>query len=546
MNPTDQLLKDNAHLKRELQYAVEQLPLLRRLVEFSADMLILIDTDGQILEYNQAVSNATAYSRDALYGVHLNTLFGESAQYVMEAGFTHSEDAIRTVNGQVECLDGPSLTVEVGCKKFVEQDQMYLVLSVRDISDRIKQQRALNQAEEQLSALHSQLEMRRSMELQDRMECIGVLAGGVAHDLNNILSVVVGNIGLLKMDLEDEDGDLEAANDAMDGAMQARDVANRLLTFTKGGSTLRTPVETAVWLNRTAQAIMSGMPTSLVLDLPAYLPVIKIDETRVVQALTNLLFNAQQASEKNSHVRLSAALTTASETTLSLKQGNYIAIAVEDKGSGIHASIRDRVFEPFFTTKKEGRGLGLSSAYKIAIDHEGQLDFVTEINQGTTFTLYLPTETQPQAAVVPVDTIEMPTNLNILVMDDNPHISNSIRSILNRYGSTVTLAQNGEQAVRAFQGEEEQNNAFDVLILDLSVRSGEGGISALARMRSMNCKAPAIACSGYPPSMMEDQVKSLGFQSYLGKPFTTETLIASVCSVVEAQTDSGATNSDKV
>jgi PAS domain S-box-containing protein len=358
-------------------------------------------------------------------------------------------------------------------------------------------------------------ELRRTQKL----ESIGVLAGGLAHDFNNLLTSILASVSLARDAPEDERREL--LGDAERASVRARDLTRQLLTFSAGGAPLRRPLSLPKVLRETLGFALAGSPVRGEAALAPDLWPVEADEGQLVQVLNNLLVNAAQAMPAGGRIVLRAWNEQAIEGT---GEGPRVAISVEDQGVGIPAAHLSRIFDPYFTTKQKGTGLGLAVVHSIARGHGGRVLVASELGRGSTFTLELPA-TPGVAVAIPGAPREAPRGRGrILVMDDDDMVARTAERALRRLGYEAVVTRDGAEAVERFQRERDAGRGFDAVILDLTVPGGVGGAEALPGLLALDPAVKAIVSSGYASGSILADFRAHGFVEALAKPWQPEDL----------------------
>jgi signal transduction histidine kinase/ActR/RegA family two-component response regulator len=352
----------------------------------------------------------------------------------------------------------------------------------------------------------------------NRFEALGQLAGGIAHDYNNLLTTILGGISLA-VDARDYSG-LENSIKACEAA---KGLSRQLLTFSKGGTGTRQTIRTADLLRDSIRIAASGSTVKVELNAPADLATIQVDRPQLLQVFQNLIVNAIQAMPNGQgNVWLTAGNVALAENQISpLPAGQYVAIEVRDNGSGIKPEHLEKIFDPFFTTKKTGTGIGLATVVKIIKHHGGQLTVDTEVGVGTAFTVFLPRAEQEEVIETRrPPTLNLATRTNrILFMDDDPEISRLTEGMLVSMGYGVDLAKDGDEAIKFYRRYLNIKRPHDVVIMDLTVIGGMGGEECFRKLRELDPNVRAIVASGYDNDEMKRQFLDMGFCGYLTKPY---------------------------
>lgn len=359
-----------------------------------------------------------------------------------------------------------------------------------------------------------------------RLESLGKLAGGIAHDLNNLLSPILLGAQLLRV----EDGKANETCDLIEkSAQRAAGIVRQLLTFARGASGQPVPVNIHEVFREIDQLIRSTFDRSIRVEVkcPKDLPLIRADPTHIHQILLNLCVNARDAMPEGGQLTLSARLVPLESVPLktSFSLGSplpcdHICICVQDTGIGMSREILDHVFDPFFTTKTpdRGTGLGLPTVLGLVRSHKGFIDVHSVPGEGTTFEVWLPA-LQAETTVKPVKSISpVGSGRRILVVDDETSVAGVLASALARWGYSVVTARNGEEAVRAYH---KQAGHFDVVITDINM-PGLNGIDLIHVLRAERPGQVIVVMTGLHDDQRIRTLESLKIAAILRKPFSLE------------------------
>lgn len=396
---------------------------------------------------------------------------------------------------------------------------------------------------EELLAVATDISQRKQIELQylraQRLESVGTLAGGIAHDLNNILTPIMMSASLLQMELDDPDA-LDLVSDIASAAKRGAEIIQQILSFARGAEGRRASIDPGTLLRDVARIGQeSFMRTIEILtEIPDTMPAVLGDATQLHQVLLNLMINARDAMPDGGTLTLSAEPVHLDASYVALNQdaveGDYIVLSISDTGTGIEEAIRDRIFEPFFTTKAvgQGSGLGLSTVLAIIRGHEGFIHLYSELDRGTTFKLYLPSI----SADVPLreDTPKpLPRGQGelILLVDDEPAILGTTRQMLEAFGYRVIIASDGADALGTYAA---HKDSITVVLTDVMMPFMDGIAMARAMLR-MNPKARIIAASGLNAHGTTARLLDVGVREFLPKPFTADTLLLTLRDVIERE-----------
>lgn len=356
-----------------------------------------------------------------------------------------------------------------------------------------------------------------------KMKAIGEMAGGITHDFNNLLQVLLGNIEFLKSKSSSADQDTLAQIEQI--VERAMALTRKLATLSRQQPVSHRVIELMSYLDEFVELLKRTLPADISIQLIAPPSPIHIqgDPTQIEQVLLNLCFNARDAISDSGSIKLSLTLEHLDEefckSSPELVPGEYACIAVRDDGEGIAPEILQRIFDPFFTTKlgESGTGLGLANCDSIVRQHAGTIVAASQPGEGTTMTIYLPTTEPEELQTTSPDHGEQPTQRSgvILVADDDQEVLRLISLILTRAGYEVIEAANGHDAVVAF---DENQDSIVLVILDLVMPVMDGGAAA-AKIIDMAPDTRILFASGYAPEGVRFPYP------VLKKPFKTNDLL---------------------
>jgi two-component system cell cycle sensor histidine kinase/response regulator CckA len=372
-----------------------------------------------------------------------------------------------------------------------------------------------------------------------RMESIGTLAGGIAHDINNVLSPIMLSLELLKEKFTDNQS--QQLIDILDrSAKRGASLIKQVQSFARGVEGERIPLQTANLISEIRQMAKETFPKSIEIrtDIPKDLFTISGDATQLHQVMMNLGVNARDAMPDGGILSISAENVFIDENfahiNIEARVGRYIVIAVTDTGTGIPPKIMDRMFEPFFTTKEHGKGtgLGLSTALGIVKSHGGFINVYSEVGNGTTFKVYLPaiTTTETQKAEEPTRELVTGHGELILIVDDEDQIRDITSSALKTHGYSVLTASNGMEAITLY----EQNREEIKLVLMDMMMPVMDGLVGIQELRKINPELKIIAASGLTEK--DKLTRAAGtVNAFLPKPYTTGRLLITIHEVLGAK-----------
>ena len=400
--------------------------------------------------------------------------------------------------------------------------------------------------------------MQERLATTKRMRALSVLAGGVAHDLNNALGPLVGLPDIILHELDQADpaqgafAELRADVVAIKGASQrAAQTIKDLLTLGRQGRTSREPLD----LNRAvAGCVSAALPqlteapnrrVSVVVDVPEEPLVVRASEAQLARAITNLVRNAVEAIPADGQVVVRTRQTSVMEPTVgyeTIPAGDYAVVTVSDNGEGIPADQLGWVFEPFASRKRlgdnSGTGLGLAIVHGVVKEHEGFVDVTSTVGQGTTFSLYLPCTQAKVRSSRPVSAAP-PGCANILIVDDEPVQLRTGRRILTHLGYQVDTMTSGAEAYRLFaEAATEGRQPHDLVILDMLLNEDWDGLQIYEQILRLFPKQRAMVASGHAPTERAEQAVARGL-GWLAKPYTPQALAKAVRSALADPTTLG-------
>lgn len=382
-----------------------------------------------------------------------------------------------------------------------------------------------------ISAIEITERKRMEQELRrlDKLESVGTLAGGIAHDFNNLLTSIFGNIQLAKMESTEENV-TERLTKAEKACGQTKNLTQRLLTFSKGGTPVIKAASISEFLKETAEFTLIGSNVRYESAIPDDLWLVEIDTGQINQVIQNLIVNADQAMPSGGMIKVRAENTViGAENALPLEDGKYVKIEVEDEGIGIPEKIRPNIFDPYFSTKGKGAdrgsGLGLAICHSVVTQHDGHITVESETGVGTTFYIYLPASEEQIPEGKKEASEELPSGEGkILVMDDEEGVRDVASAIINSLGYTSETAEGGSEAIELYKEAKEAGEPFDAVILDLTVPGGMGGEEAIQKLREIDANVTAIVSSGYANDPIMSDYEQYGFSGVFAKPYKIKKL----------------------
>lgn len=377
---------------------------------------------------------------------------------------------------------------------------------------------------------------RRRLEVHlqqaQKLEALGTLAGGVAHDFNNILTAILGHAELLKLDPLTPNA-REGVNDLVTAALRARDLVQQILTFSRRQPRQRQAILLGPVIEESLRLVRASAPATIKIegDVDPCEKTVMADSGQIHQVMVNLCTNAVQSMPRGGTlsvalepVQLDSELTT---VTPPIPAGAYSKVTVRDNGCGMDAGTLNRIFEPFFTTKAPGigTGLGLAVVYGILHAHDAATSVRSDIGKGTVFTIWFPvTEADPAAALVDRSEVPRGKGQHILITDDEPALCRLAGQMLEHLGYRTTLHTNPKAALADFLSRPE---AFDAIFTDLTMPDMTG-LELAQGIWASRAGIPILLTSGYAGAIDSRKLGTLGFAGLITKPYSVATLAQSI------------------
>jgi PAS domain S-box-containing protein len=486
------------------------------LFEFSPDAIVMTDRRGLIRLVNRKGEAMFGRSREDLEGQSIEVLMpGQSGawqalQERIATGHAPQPGSVELSNLSARRSDGADFPVEVSLGCIETGDSVMIAAAIRDITDRLNAQRRANRAQ--------------------RLESIGTLAGGIAHDLNNTLTPILLALDALKEQYATETETLETVERS---ANHAAEMVRHLLAFARGGEGRRSSLQPQQLLEDMQKIVTGTFPKSIVVRVRAAkdLPTVLGDATQLHQVLLNLCVNARDAMPSGGTLTLEAEAIDAEDAPPELagvtgeRSARYVVLRVSDTGTGIEPEVLDRIFDPFFTTKgpEGGTGLGLFTVAGIVKGHHGFIRLHSRPSAGSTFAVHLPAESAPRE-IAPVSAV-LPSDFSgngetILYVDDESAVREVARTVLARLNFRPIIAPD---AMAGLIQAVENRASLRAVITDLHMPQ-MGGMEFVAALRRVLPGIAVIVASGRLDAPSEQELRNLGAQFILEKPFTEEML----------------------
>ena len=385
-------------------------------------------------------------------------------------------------------------------------------------------------------------EEKKQLELKlhhaQKMETIGTLAGGVAHDINNILGIIIGNTELCLDDVPEYNPAYSNLQEIVQAVLRAKDVIRQLLTFSRNIDSKKETINIVSVVNESLRFLRSTISSSIEIEKQINItnPNIIADRTQINQIIMNICANSAQAMEatgglikvKLENIPVSHSLVNDKDI---LANGEYIKIIISDNGPGIPHMIHDKIFDPYFTTKEVGKGsgMGLAVVEGIVKKHKGAINVKSDVGEGATFTILLPGINEEKDEKPDAEVSIPPGAKRILFIDDEVQITKIAARMLESLGYMVDSKTNPQEALESFEDKPEE---YDLVITDMAMPH-MNALMLYDEIRRIRTDLPVLLSSGHNPLIDEKTAEEKGFSAYILKPFTKAELAAAIKNVFE-------------
>lgn len=507
----------------ERKRAEERLREQAALLDQAPDAIMVCDLQQQIVYWYKGAERMYGWRSEEAVGCDLGELLGaeeliaEAWEQLLVRGDWRGEMRYRTQQGVVISND---------CHWTIVRDHAGHNKSILIINTDITEKKKL---EEQF--LRTQ-----------RMEGIGTLAGGIAHDLNNVLSPILLASRILSLKFPDEDSQ-KLLGTLRRSAERGADLVRQVLMYARGTDGERVLLQPKYIINEVVRMLQDTLPKSITIrpSLAANLWALSGDTTQLYQVLMNLCLNARDAMPGGGLLSIQAENAILSEeqtkAQLEARAGEFVLIRVQDTGTGIPLEIRSKIFEPFFTTKVQGQGsgLGLATVLGIVRSHDGFIDFETNIGQGTCFKVYLPAVKNEVAPEPDWEANDLPQGQGetILIVDDEIEILKMTDETLTAYGYETLLAQGGEAAVQLCQ---QNGSRITLALVDLMMPQMDG-IATIRTLKRLHPQLKIILTSGLADHQKLAEASALGATGFLAKPCVAGKMIQTIATILHAKAE---------
>jgi hypothetical protein len=506
----------------ERKAAEDQLREQAALLDHAQDAIMVRDLEDRLLFWNRRAERIYGWKSDEVLGENICDLFYRENRDPYDA----AKEALLAKGdweGELRQLtrDGKEIIAE--CRWTLLRDKDHNPRSVlvinTDVTDKKKIEAQLLRAQ--------------------RMESIGTLAGGIAHDINNLLSPILMSIRLLQLKSADEDSQRILAT-LQASVERGAGLVKQVLSFARGVQGDRILLQPRHLIREIVKILKDTLPKSIEvwLDGTDDLWLVSGDPTQLHQVMMNLCVNARDAMLSGGKLSITAQNVAIDENyarmNLEARAGRFVLITISDNGTGIPAQVVDKIFEPFFTTKEHGKGtgLGLSTALGIVKGHGGFINVYSEAGRGAQFKIYLPAASADQKSVEEAEEAKLPTGHGelILVVDDEVAILEITRGTLEAYGYRVLTAADGTEAVALFA---QHRGEVRVVLTDMMMPFMDGPATIRA-LQKLDPRVQIIATSGFTDNGRSAGAPGVSVKLFLSKPYTADKLLRALADIIQA------------
>lgn len=482
---------------------------LQSIVDSMPSLIIGVNINGKVTQWNRTAEEQTNISAKEAKGEKLATLLPQLTTVLPQVEKSITSLQTYSEIGTDLFKSHTILNYELTIYPLIADGMQGAVIRIDDISEK--------------AALEEQLQQSR------KMDAIGQLSGGIAHDFNNMLSGILGSAEMLQLELQGEDAELnEHVDIIMQAALQAGELSRKLLTFGRKAKTEKLPVNLVDIIEECHTILRRTLDRKITINITeqAHISTVIGDKASLQSIFINLAINASHAMPDGGTLTFDIENRLLSpdecnKSHFSLLPGTYLNITVQDTGKGIPKKYLDKIFEPFFTTKEVGKGtgLGLSAVYGTILDHHGAISVQSKENEGTTFTIQLPSVDQ-KADNSSTDSKLQQGSGTILLVDDEELIQITTSKALEKMGYTVLIANDGNEAVTIFK---EQHHLIDLVLMDM-IMPEVNGREAFKKMQEIDPTCKVVLSSGFTRNESLTDLHESGLLGFLPKPYRSSDL----------------------
>ncbi len=496
--------------------------------------LYATDNVGKITYVNAETTKLLGYSKKDILNKNAHDLFHIDDSEHQEQGCVilntiMNNKTYKQKRGFFKSREGHVFPIELTCTPFLNDDQINGSITLfHDITERIEEETERENLGEQLRQKH-------------KMEAVGHMAGGIAHNFNNNLSIILGNVELSQLKQAPNSEVIPLLENAKIAIRRSRDLVQKIIIYSRKGIQNKALIQLPVIVSETVALLQSTLPSSAsieqIIDPECGSVVIDADASQIQEVLVNLCNNAVHAMDEKGVLKilLGSVELTQKEIPAQYERppGRYAKLSVQDTGSGISTEVLDKIFDPFFTTKEEyeGAGMGLATVQGIVAQHGGLIKVNSVPNQGTVFDLYLPIVDAQITEPTPINTEILRGTEKILLVDDDEMLASLGEEVLTEIGYQVSVMTESTEALKLFTA---NADSFDLVITDQTMPELTGK-DLILELKKIRPDIPTILCTGFSSKIDDMQAAELGINAFLMKPLDLPGLSQAVRRVLDGQ-----------
>ncbi len=432
-------------------------------------------------------------------------------------------------------VNGAFIAINKYEKDFTEEDSRVLGILANNMNVALENVRLFNNLQQQMGELKK---TQRQLIEAEKLTALGTLAGGVAHDFNNILCGMIGYVSLLKRNHDPKDKDFKMLDTIEAAGFRAANLTKQLLTFSRQETLDHKPIEVNHHIENVTKLLKNTISKiiSIKLELKKSLPPVLSDPAQLEQIIMNLSVNARDAMPNGGEIHILSEQAHVDrifcEQHPEAKQGNYIKLTVSDQGKGLDQEILPRIFEPFFTTKEfgKGTGLGLAMVYGIVKSHNGFIIVSSSPDKNTTFSVYLPVADFIEDKEIRPAVSDQILKAGILIVDDEELVASMLAEHLQNLGCHTFHANNGKEALDILHKSKDE---LDVVILDLNMPVMDGQ-TAYEKIIEIKPELKVLVASAYALNSSVEDILQKGAHDFIQKPYSLENIAAKIKQIMKA------------
>jgi len=493
---TDLVMANENYKKAITELSIEK-DKLNRILNSIKEIVIFSDINGKITFYNKT---ASGYFGIAISNKNISEIkiYDKNGELYDLNSYKEGKLVNISINNGYLMINDKKIEVEGEIQPIYDHLSKYsgILLVLRDITEEKKIERELIKA--------------------DKLESIGRIAAGIAHDFNNYLGAIQNYVNVLA--IEENESIRNIAGYITSIINRSKSLTSQLLTFAKGGKPLLKLIDIKNVVKEVTTFSLKGSNITEEFDIPDEIFCAEIDVGLFSQVVSNIVINARDAMKDSGKVKVALRKVDIDQNNhYNLNPGKYIMVSIKDSGPGIPESIGRKIYEPFFTTKSKGTGLGLATCYAIIKDHRGSITYVNHPD-GCEFIFFISAAEDSfcknDDGIKKDNNIYVDNKIKVLYMDDEEILLDSFSLLMEVMGANVVTAENGEKVIELVKTE-----AFDMIVLDLTIRSGLNGADTIKKLKEMGIKSFFVVSSGYSNDPIIQRYEEYGFDDYLPKPY---------------------------